>query len=123
MNFEGYEAEYQAAASELTMPPGASLPPGREPPSEPTTYQRGSGLTEAQGLWLCAWEQEWLAQRGHDEARAAAAITQLRTALALEYMTKYLDQVGKDLFTDALAQADQGSADGFELDAQLNCGD
>jgi hypothetical protein len=87
------------------------------------TYQRGSGLTEAQGLWLCAWEQEWLAQRGNDKARAAAALEQLRAAPALEYMTKYLDQVGKDLLTNALAQANEGNADGFELDAELNCND
>ena len=123
MGFDGYLEEYRQAVADLDMPPGTSLPSDRERPSEQTSYQRGSGLVEAQGLWLCAWEQEWLAQRAADTQRADRALAELNGAASMEYVTTYLDQAGKDLFERALEGATNGDPDAMVLDATVNCGD
>ncbi|WP_213451511.1 hypothetical protein [Rhizomonospora bruguierae] len=114
--------EYQAATAKLTLPPGAADWPGLKSQQDgaSVTYQPDAATGMAQSYWQCAWEKEWLAQRGRDTARETKALEQLATYPDMVSYAK-LDETGQRFFQEFMAKAKLGDPSGFQQDVRANC--
>ncbi|WP_436980579.1 hypothetical protein [Streptomyces sp. enrichment culture] len=118
-SLEDVTSEYQAAADELFLPAGFEWIGFS--PEEAELFMPGVGTGNAQFEWLCAWQIEWLESMPVDSEAAELALIQLRSALDLEIMTRYLDKEGRDIFIQDLDRAELGDASGVQQDVDVNC--
>ncbi|MBO0899534.1 hypothetical protein J1G42_06110 [Cellulomonas sp. zg-ZUI222] len=131
--------EYRATMDVLTLPAGVTLPepvdPGPEELPGATSadgtdepgrfaagaYEPGYGMTVAHRGWFCAWEREWLAQRGVDPAAEAAALATLETMPATETWARFMDETTQESIRVNLAKAAAGDPTGVQADVDRNC--
>ncbi|WP_129862086.1 hypothetical protein [Streptomyces albidoflavus] len=122
MDYGAAADEYEKATAELNLPKDDNGFPGLPEPDEETQYQEGVGIIQAQYYWQCAWEKEWLTAQGEDDARAKIALTELKKASKMKYMSKeHLDDQGRSDFLAYLDRAILGDPSGFQMDYTANC--
>ncbi|MGY5054068.1 hypothetical protein ACWDFR_08335 [Streptomyces sp. 900105755] len=122
MDYKAAATEYDHAAEQLKLPKGSEKFPGLPKPEQKTKYQKGVGLVQAQYYWQCAWEKEWLTAQEKGGTRADAALTELKKAPRMEYMSKeHLDDQGRSDFSAYLDRAELGDPSGFQMDYTANC--
>ena len=131
--------EYRATMDVLTLPagvtprepvdpgpeelPGATSADGTVEPGRfaDSAYEPGYGMTLAHMGWFCAWEQEWLAQRGVEPAAEAAALAMLETMPATETWSRFMDETTQESIRVSLARAATGDPTGVQADVDRNC--
>lgn len=118
----GMQAEYRIEAGRLDLPPGVVFPEAAPvSASGPQSFGEGVGLVFAQQYWIFAWEREWLDQRGKDPTRENAALRVLKSEVPkCEFMTKYLDEAGRQYFDGYVRRAQLGDPSGFQQDVTVN---
>lgn len=116
----GMRKEYRVAAAKLRLPPGIVFPKMARSGGG-ASFEAGVGAGQAQWYWISAWEQEWLEQRAKNPARAQEALDFLKNeAPKSEYMTKRLDETGRQFHAEYLKKAELGDPSGFQRDTELN---
>lgn len=124
------QVEFKGEVSHLAWPPGVT-PPEHAPELPPMpdaqgvmhgqSYEVGYGRAVAADFWICAWGREWLAQRGQDEVRAAAAVTELNTLPETFYYQATLGAGGKEHWDEILQQVSLGDPTLMANHVTLNC--
>jgi hypothetical protein len=115
-----YDKEFRRELTSLDFPAGKKLP-DEAPGSLKDKYERGSGRTAADAVWLCSWQKAWLdARTSGAKTDADAALTALKTFPSLHYW-KVLDQTGRDLYNKDLRSAELGDPAGISADYTANC--
>jgi hypothetical protein len=115
-----YDQEFRSELTSLEFPKGTKLP-DQAPGSLKDKYERGSGRTAADAVWLCRWQKAWLdARTSGATTDADAALTALKTLPSLHYW-KVLDQTGRDLYEKDLRSAELGDPAGISADYTANC--
>lgn len=84
--------EYRAKVDDypFPLPEGMEFPERPREPDEPTLYERGNGIVQADSYWECAWIQEWLRHRADDAARAETAMTWLERSVETEFRQRFV---------------------------------
>ena len=121
-NYDDASREYKDAIASLTLPPSAGAWPdlSKEQEGHVLTYEPGAAAGMAQSHWLCAWEQEWINQRGRDASHENAALSQLEKFPQMRHFADY-DDIGRNLYRDYLTKAKLGDPSGFQQDVRANC--
>jgi hypothetical protein len=117
----GAEQEYQRTVEQLRLPAGARFPASIPETEEETMYESGYASSIAENYWICSWAKEWLSQRSVDPEREAAAMSQLEQAPQTRFMTRHLDETGRQFFADHLTKARLGDPSGFQQYVHANC--
>lgn len=126
---EEMEAEYWDTTDGLALPDGVEWPPVVHLTPEPDhngvlrghSYQPGYGTSVAYARWFCAWEREWLAQRGEDAERADAALEAIESFSGLPRYEEFYDSSVQESTEKNLAKAQLGDPSGISRDVELNC--
>lgn len=118
-NASGYIAEYQAETTKWSLPTGINYP--SKPRGDLSgKWEVGTGKTEADMIWRCSWEKEWLDNQGADSVRANAALVKLDTwKTTHEYSVT--DENGHTFFADAMQKAHLGDPSGFRETYPVQC--
>ncbi|MCE5204314.1 MAG: hypothetical protein ABFC80_02695 [Coriobacteriales bacterium] len=121
-SYEDAQREYEQERSRLELPTGMIFPEWRELyTDEAGSYERGTGVMEAQMYWMNAWIVEWLEQRGRDPKREQRALAVLRDEVPRsQLMTKYGDQGMRDYFAGCLQRAELGDPSGYQQAITVN---
>lgn len=124
------QVEFRDEVFRLEWPPGM-VPPERAPEQPPmpdtegvmrgNTYEVGYGRSVAGDFWICAWGREWLAQRGKDEAREAAALAQLNTLKQMYFYRATLTPDGQMHWDEILRQVNLGDPTRIANHVTVNC--
>jgi hypothetical protein len=121
VNYEGANSEYQAKILDLQFPWEASAPKNLPRSEGIDSYESGFGVGIAERYWICAWEIQWLRTFDSDIVSAATAITQLQSAHETVFMSRQLDEVGRQLYTQYLELAANNDPSGIQQDVDQNC--
>ena len=100
------DGEYQQAKGQLDLPSGMAFPDHL--PNTADHYLPGSGTTQAQNFWLCAWLRDYLAAPPGDRARMDRAAGQLPRYTGMSAYTTGLRPEGRSLVDAAIAGARRG---------------
>jgi hypothetical protein len=130
VTYDEMVAELRAQAETLELPPGVAWPP---PPPAPepapdhegvlrgTSYEEGVGRSIADTQWWCAWEREWLAQRGLDRDREATALATLHTVTDTYLYNHSMDSHSREWVDGMLQASDLGDPGLIANDVGVNC--
>jgi hypothetical protein len=92
LTYEEMVEEYRAKVSEypFPLPEGVSFPERPREPDEPTLYEPGNGIVQADSYWECAWIREWLLHRTEEPGRAEAAMAWLDRSVETEFRQRFV---------------------------------
>lgn len=130
VDYDEMVEEWRHHTETLKLPPGAEWPPPPpelepEPDAEGVlrghSYEEGVGKSLADGQWWCAWAREWLAQRGVNADREAAALATLHTFPDTHQYLNAMDSHSQEWYDSMLEAADLGDPTLIANDVELNC--
>ena len=112
----GMEAEFKETTKRLPLPPDAVWPPVVHLSPEPDgsgvmrdhVYEPGYGKQDAEWVWFCLWQREWLAQRGKDSVRGSAALDMMMRFKETDNYIVGHDDDSKQVIDELLAGAAVG---------------
>lgn len=120
LSYEKMTAEYREAAALIDLPPGEVWP--ESPPGErDAQYEEGFGSTQAEILWFCAWQREWLARLETDPLRAEYALETMEAVTDTGMYRIAYDDVSRSVVDERLDTARNGDTRAVKRDVLLNC--
>ncbi|MDG4773993.1 hypothetical protein [Solwaraspora sp. WMMD792] len=123
------EQEYWAETEALELPAGVTWPPviHQEPAPDHEgvlrghSYEPGFGRGQAQGVWFCIWQKEWLTQRSGAPERADAALVQLNAYKGMVNYQEYSDAMVRAAVDEQLEKAALGDPSLMAKNVEINC--
>lgn len=122
-DYRGYNAEYFREAHSLHLPPTYGWPTHAPGPNDSDhSFQTGSGATDADAYWFCAWERNWMTHLSQpDSAIAQRDLAMLRRIKTLHLYTVATPPGERHIVTDMIERAALGDSSLIARDVRVNC--